>query len=78
MDTTPRLYVQQFDSDKGESVHLEHEPRDFQITFAEEEPGDTWAFAAWFWLAVTVIATLAFCGAIAFTAGALLRAYGLI
>lgn len=64
MDTTPRLYVQQFDSDKGESVHLEHEPRDFPVTLEGPEPVEPtpweliFAGAQWALLALAVIALL--------------------
>ena len=64
MNVPHRLFVREVRSDRGESVHLEHEPRDFPVTLEGPEPVEPtpreliWAGAQWALLALAFTATL--------------------
>ena len=64
MNVPHRLFVSEDRSDRGETVHLEREPRDFPITLEGSEPVEptSWdlilAGARWVLLAFALIASL--------------------
>ena len=64
MNVPHRLFASEDRSDRGETVHLEREPRDFPITLEGSEPVEptSWdlilAGARWVLLAFALIASL--------------------